>query len=82
VLKIKKTDRGFHFIEFIDANDKECSLQESSLVEPHIWLGCNKNAEQHHVTREPLSPRMHLSQKQVKKLLPMLKKFAKTGKID
>lgn len=80
-MKIEKTSRGFAIVEFVDAYGKECSLQESSLVEPHIWLGCKNNTQPHHVTGEMTSPRMHLSQQQVKELLPLLKKFAKTGEL-
>lgn len=36
---IKKTIRGFGIIKFNDDYGEECSLQESSAVEPHIWLG-------------------------------------------
>ena len=34
-----KTNRGFVIIHFNDDYDEKCSLQESSAVEPHIWLG-------------------------------------------
>lgn len=34
-----KTERGFEIQYFRDDYDEECSIQESSAVEPHIWLG-------------------------------------------
>lgn len=73
--------RGLARADFVDANGEECSLQESSLAgdEPHIWLGCNKNAPIHHLTLEPMSPRMHLSQSHVRELLPYLMRFAQEG---
>ena len=38
-MKQTLTNRGFDLIEFKDAYDKNCSLQRSSSVVPHIWLG-------------------------------------------
>lgn len=41
-----KTKRGFDVLTFYDDYNIECSLQESSSVEPHIWLGIdNANPE-------------------------------------
>lgn len=34
-----KTPRGFELQYFKDDYGIECSIQESSAVEPHIWLG-------------------------------------------
>ena len=34
-----KTNRGFEVQYFKDDYDKDCSIQESSSVIPHIWLG-------------------------------------------
>lgn len=79
-IKLEPTPRGFARADFVDSNGESCSLQESSLAtEAHIWLGCNNNAPVHHVTNEPLSPRMHLSQADVQALLPHLQRFAETG---
>lgn len=39
MFKEYRTIRGFKFFSFDDAYNAKCSLQESSLVEPHIWLG-------------------------------------------
>ena len=37
--KIEYTQRGFQVIEFQDSYGISCNIQESSSVEPHIWLG-------------------------------------------
>lgn len=72
---------GREFIEFKDDYGNLCSIQESGSGVPHIWFGRNENEPPHHVTGKSLSPRMHLSQDQVKELLPFLKNFAETGEI-
>ena len=71
-MEIKTTQRGFAFIEFIDRYGKACSLQESSLAtENCIWFGIDR-----------LTNRMHLTQEQVRDLLPYLQKFVEAGKIQ
>lgn len=68
-LQEEYTQRGFKFYQFHDRYDLLCSLQKSSLAtEDAIWLGTNDN-------------RMHLTQEQVKQLLPILRKFVRTGRI-
>jgi hypothetical protein len=37
-----KTHRGFEILHFIDDSGFECSLQESSDIDPHIWLGIDQ----------------------------------------
>lgn len=45
--KVKKTSRGFEYIEFTDRYGVKCSLQASSLAEHEkpgisaVWLGCD-----------------------------------------
>lgn len=93
-IKFKKTERGFKVAEFLDRYDVPCSIQKSSLAsEDAIWFGCD-NADprilQHgvgwvsyDVPKEVLlNTRMHLTQKQVKQLLPILQKFAETGELE
>lgn len=91
------TSRGFCRYEFNDAYDKSCSLQRSSCVEPHIWLGCNDIGLRvgypwREISEEELktllkakelvsNSRMHLNVEQVKALLPILQKFVETGDI-
>jgi len=65
-MKIECTDRGFRFADFKDCYGVECSIQESSTVVPCIWFGAEDR-------------RMHLSQKMVKDLLPLLTHFAEHG---
>jgi len=40
-LEIRKTERGFVRVDFKDANDEECSMQESSAIwgETLLWFG-------------------------------------------
>lgn len=96
-----KTPRGFEVQHFLDDYGLDCSIQESSAVEPHIWLGVHNpphkylwsDAEKvgmpftadrgwcdypipHCVLVES---RMHLSQKQAKKLAKKLLYFSKHG---
>ena len=81
MLEVTKTNRGFQLIEFRDRYDAACSLQKSSLAhEDAIWFGCNENSF-HSTTGEPLAPRMHLTQEQVRELLPYLQRFAETGEL-
>ena len=78
-MKVEKTQRGFERIDFTDSYRAECSLQVSSCVDPHIWFGCNENAPNHHVTNEPMSPRMHLTREQAIELVRHLLSWIETG---
>ncbi len=41
-MEVKKTERGFSVIKFVDRNGKASSLQKSSLAfENAVWLGCD-----------------------------------------
>ena len=72
--KRKKTERGFQYIEFLDENDYNCSLQESSLATEYgIWLGRNFSRD------GGPSLRMHLTQSHAKELIKHLQKFVDTG---
>lgn len=69
-MKIEHTQRGVAIIEFLDWQGRFCSMQKSNLpTKPAIWLGTNED-------------RMHLTQAQVKELMPFLQKFIETGEID
>lgn len=37
-----KSERGFEMQHFSDDNGIDCSIQESSAVEAHIWLGVHR----------------------------------------
>jgi len=89
---IQYNERGFAYTEFTDSYGVPCSLQESSNIKPSIWLGTQPKTYTHWLTpdkgkyEERMIPenmmvhtRMHLSQEQVKQLLPFLKHFAETG---
>jgi hypothetical protein len=73
-MKIEYTSRGFEIINFKDRYDKECSLQQSSLADfelpgsSAIWFGRGDE-------------RMHIDVKQLKEILPHLKKWVRTGSL-
>jgi hypothetical protein len=87
------TERGFAVIDFEDRYDQSCSIQKSSLAtEDAIWFGVNDADPKILVpnvgwTKYPipeevsLSTRMHLTQDQVKELLPILQHFVDTGEL-
>lgn len=64
-----ETERGFTIYQWLDRYGVPCSLQKSSLAfEECVWLGAGHE-------------RMHLTQAQVKALLPLLENFVKTGEL-
>lgn len=94
MMKATKTDRGFILVEFEDGNGQVCSLQQSSAVrdEGLCWLGVTDppvmvRAPDQGWENVPLPEgalvmsRMHLTQAQVRALLPYLTHFAETGEI-
>lgn len=69
-MKTFTTDRGFTLITFRDKRGANCSIQKSSAADYDcIWLGAENN-------------RMHLTQDQVKELLPILQHFVDTGELN
>lgn len=75
-MRLKTTARGFKYAEFYDVYDAKCSIQESSICYPAcIWLGVDNGEDGKEVTHG----RMHLSKKDVRKLIPHLQRFLKTG---
>lgn len=90
-MKIKATERGFAFGEFVDRYGKKCSLQKSSLAtEDAIWFGVDNTGPHMGLgpdgkpkpNQDVENGRMHLTQAQVKKILPHLIKFAETGDLS
>ena len=85
------TQRGFSIITFEDDYGYKCSLQESSSVVPHIWLGIDDADPQIMASKVVkggtgwikydipsdvlLTTRMHLNVEQTKKLIIELQKF-------
>ncbi len=68
-MRLKKSDRGFKYAHFEDYNGNQCSIHESSLATDYcLWLGVRNGGTS-----------MHLTRKQVKKLIPHLQKFVETG---
>lgn len=96
-MKKSKTQRGFTECEFKDRGGVECSIQKSSLAtEDAIWFGAKEIGLQHFKAHEGwkeikltdtieehyiANNRMHLTKKQIKKLLPILQKFVETGEL-
>jgi len=92
-MKAGKTERGFARIDFRDEYGHACSLQKSSLASQHaIWFGPNQPEPVFLVPGEGWKPyplpesvqchtRMHLTQEQVKELLPYLQRFVETGEL-
>jgi hypothetical protein len=88
-----QTNRGFDILEFLDLYEVPCSLQKSSLAtEDAIWFGRNDASPRQLVPNKGWTPiempanycadtRMHLTQDQVRALLPALQYFANTGDI-
>jgi hypothetical protein len=76
-LRLTETDRGFLKANFVDANGKQCSIQQSSAIgdqegaidlpgSSFLWLGCD-------------DARMHLSLEQVGELWRMMKRWENCG---
>lgn len=57
--------RGFKGYEWKDSYDHPYTIQESSSIEPHLWLG----AEPH---------RMHLNRKDVQKVISTMEQWINT----
>ncbi|SNY94091.1 hypothetical protein SAMN04515647_4414 [Cohaesibacter sp. ES.047] len=81
VLSTKNTARGFVLSGFVDKYGQSCSLQESSCAEePCVWFGVDNPAQVAAPDGQVvILSRMHLTQDQVKALLPHLQHFAETG---
>ena len=88
----KVTSRGFKLFQFYDGYGVGCSLQKSSSVEPCIWLGCDDANPRYLIPYKGWHPvnmpegyvadtRMHLSRKDVLRLIPLLIKFVVTGEL-
>jgi hypothetical protein len=75
--KYEVCDRGLYGFRFKDHYKNKCSVQESSIATiGAIWLGVD---EQGPGISYPT--RMHLTQDQVKQLIPMLQYFVEHGRL-
>lgn len=76
-MTINVTERGFECIEFEDANNNDCSLQQSSATErlystpgaSFVWLGIDK-------------VRMHLNRQMVEELVKHMSAWLKYGSFE
>lgn len=72
-----KVENGLSKISFEDDYKQHCSLQKSNAtLENKIWLGVEKD-----INGKAVNARMHLTQEQVKSILPYLQKFVETGEL-
>lgn len=55
------TGRGFGILKFKDAYRHECSLQRSSSIDPHVWLGLN-SADPQIMARDAAEHGVHTSE--------------------
>ena len=94
-LEVKRNDRGFAYAEIEDSFGVKGTIQESSLdtgAGVCIWLGVDdpeievfdvEGDGQWHKHELPegalVRSRLHLNQEKAAQLLPLLKKFVKTG---
>lgn len=77
-MEFKPTKRGFLRATFQDRYGSECSVQESSLAgEDCIWLGVEVDFQGNEVPRA----RMHLTQQMARDLIPVLRHFARSGRL-
>jgi len=86
-IKISTTSRRFWLGKFRDANGELCSIQQSSSVDPRLWLGVDVpnpmifpgDNTGWHPYKLPenvqCTTRMYLNVEQVKALIPILQKF-------
>ena len=73
-----KDEKGLSKISFEDDYKQQCSLQKSNAaLENKIWLGVEKD-----INGKIVNGRMHLTQEQVRDILPYLQKFADTGELS
>jgi hypothetical protein len=68
-------EKGISKITFLDDFKQQCSIQQSSsTLENKIWFGVDKD-----INGKAIVARMHLTQEQIREIIPYLQKFASTG---
>ncbi len=78
MFEFRPTKKGLLRAEFIDRYGAVCSIQESSFPDEEcLWLGVEVDIHGNEVPHG----RMHLTQASAKQLLPILRHFARTGKL-
>lgn len=92
-MRVKKNKKGLNVIEFKDFYGEECTMEETSFTgDRTLWIGCNNANPKFFTVENGWKPvhmpekyvantKMHLSRKQVEKMLPHLIKFVETGHI-
>jgi len=75
---IIEEEKGLSKISFEDDYKQQCSLQKSNAALVNkVWFGVEKD-----INGKIVNGRMHLTQEQVRDLLPYLQKFADTGELS
>lgn len=75
-MEFKQTRRGQLRVDFRDRYGAMCSIQESSIPgENCVWMGVDVNFEGDEVRHG----RMHLTQDMARKMIPILRHFARRG---
>lgn len=88
--EIKYNQRGFAYIEFEDTHGNQCSLQKSSaalydaiwfgIADPEINVMIDGGWKRLAIPEGAVvNSRMHITQKQLREILPLLQHFADTG---
>lgn len=90
--KATKNGRGFVTIKFTDSYREECSIQESSLVVPHLWVGIDDPdikiltadgwKDYPLVEGALVSGRMHLNKEKVMKLSEVLNEWLASESLE
>jgi hypothetical protein len=71
-------EKGVNKILFEDSFKQQCSLQKSfNSLENEIWFGVDID-----IIGKTVNSFMHLTQIQIKQLLPYLQKFSETGELN
>ena len=79
-IKLEKTDIGFKRGEFTDLYGSRCSIQESSLATINaLWLGVDIGSPDY---SDRKGAHMHIDQDMAAALIPLLKRFVKTGRLE
>lgn len=85
-LKLNFNGRGYAYVDFKDVYGQECSLQQSSGIDPGLWIGVDNTgpniAGPQGTRNEYVSCRMLLNPDQAKALIPILVRFAESGSIQ
>jgi len=89
-MKVDQTERGFDIVEFEDSYGMQFSVQASSNVDPHLWVGPRKPEVKTCVPGKGWSDfplpegvhafsRGHLDRKMVRGIVKLMRRWLRTG---